>query len=209
MLQATPTATPPHYDQRQFLIRLSQKYVQKGRGSSVDSPVPINTVMLLQFKEALQNVPYLLVGGLATHHYMPARMTLDADILILTKDQQQVENCLESYYYQKKGTLSIGGSTWVSATGEVLDVLTQQSDWAEEALHNPNMIDNMPVMAMPYLVLMKLLAGRMQDLADITRMLGAANDQTLNEVRQTIQKYQPEALEDIESMIVLGKLEYQ
>ncbi len=209
MLQTPPAALLPQYAQRQFLIRLSQKYVQKGRGSSVASPVPINTAMLLQFKEALQNVPYLLVGGLATHHYMPARMTLDADILVLAKDQQKVEVCLEAYQYQKKGALSIGGSTWVSPTGEVLDVLIQQSDWAEEALHNPNVIDDMPVMPMPYLVLMKLLAGRMQDLADVTRMLGAANDQTLNQVRQTIQKYQPEALEDIESMIVLGKLEYQ
>ncbi len=60
-------------------------------------------------------------------------MTLDADILILTKDQQKVEVCLEAYQYQKKGALSIGGSTWVSATGEVLDVFG-----VDETIGRPN-----------------------------------------------------------------------
>jgi hypothetical protein len=54
---------------------------------------------------------------------------------------------------------------------------------------------------------MKLLAGRSQDLADISRMLGGATEVQLINVKQVIGQYLPSVLEDIESLIVLGKLE--
>jgi hypothetical protein len=38
-------------------------------------------------------------------------------------------------------------------------------------------------------------------------MLGQANDDELNRVRSTIQIYDPNSLEDLESLIQLGKLE--
>ncbi|MCC7531906.1 MAG: hypothetical protein IT342_25615 [Candidatus Melainabacteria bacterium] len=60
---------------------------------------------------------------------------------------------------------------------------------------------------MPYLVLMKLHAGRPQDLADIARMLGQASDELLDRVRSLFARYAPADCEDIESLISLGKLE--
>ena len=56
---------------------------------------------------------------------------------------------------------------------------------------------------------MKLKASRAQDLADISRMLGVATEESIQTVRTTIDQYLPEALEDVESLTALGKLEYE
>ncbi len=54
---------------------------------------------------------------------------------------------------------------------------------------------------------MKLEASRSQDLTDVTRMLGWADENTLDSVRRVIKTYMPNVMEDLESLIVLGKLE--
>jgi hypothetical protein len=54
---------------------------------------------------------------------------------------------------------------------------------------------------------MKLEASRTNDLSDISRMLGQAGDRELDEVRRVIERYDPNGLEDLESLILLGKLE--
>jgi hypothetical protein len=54
---------------------------------------------------------------------------------------------------------------------------------------------------------MKLIAGRSQDLADISRMLGGANDLKLQQVKKVIGQYLPNAVEDLESLIILGRME--
>jgi len=64
-------------------------------------------------------------------------------------------------------------------------------------------------MPLPYLVLMKLQASRTIDLADISRMMGQADEVTRNETRQLVKKYLPSASEDLEGLIYLGQLELQ
>ncbi len=54
---------------------------------------------------------------------------------------------------------------------------------------------------------MKLEASRTTDISDISRMLGQANEVELNEVRKAIEIYDPNSLEDLESLIILGKIE--
>ena len=56
---------------------------------------------------------------------------------------------------------------------------------------------------------MKLQSGRTQDIADVTRMLGLASDADLDAVREVIRQFDPDALDDVESMIVLGRMEMQ
>jgi hypothetical protein len=63
------------------------------------------------------------------------------------------------------------------------------------------------VLALPYLVLMKVESGRAQDLADAARMLGLASEEHRRETRTVLQRYAREALEDLESLITLGRLE--
>ena len=65
------------------------------------------------------------------------------------------------------------------------------------------------MLPLPYLVLMKFQAGRVQDVADITRMLGQTRAETLAAVRRLFTALLPEEMADLESLIALGQLEMQ
>ncbi len=165
---------------------------------------------LFDLRQVIRNTRFLLVGGLATRLYMPERTTLDTDILVLAGDQEAVEQELTVAGCQKLGVLPIGGSTWALPNGTTLAVVISDTPWAREAIKRPlQTADGIPVIALPYLVLMKLYTGRSQDIADITRMLGGANESALAEVRAAVARHNPEAISDVESMIMLGRLEYQ
>jgi hypothetical protein len=56
---------------------------------------------------------------------------------------------------------------------------------------------------------MKMAAQRAQDWADVSRMLGWASDADLDKVRAAVKQYAPEDLEDLESLIFIGKREQQ
>lgn len=61
---------------------------------------------------------------------------------------------------------------------------------------------------MPYLALMKFQASRLQDIADLSRMLGQAGEPQLEQVRAIFSQYAgPDDIEDLESIIGLGRLE--
>jgi hypothetical protein len=54
-----------------------------------------------------------------------------------------------------------------------------------------------------------LQAGRVQDLADVTRMLGQASEADLAFVRDLFAACAPDDSDDLESLITLGRLEMQ
>ncbi len=54
---------------------------------------------------------------------------------------------------------------------------------------------------------MKLKSSRTQDMSDSARMLGLASDEEIKRVKEVINRYSPQDVEDIESLIYLGKLE--
>jgi len=64
-----------------------------------------------------------------------------------------------------------------------------------------------PTINLPYLILLKMEAQRTQDWADVSRMLGWAEEKDLEQVRAVVQKYAPDDLEDLESLIYIGKQE--
>ena len=139
---------------------------------------------------------------------MPERMTLDLDILINTEDAELIYQDLEEAEGKKVGNLSISGSQWQLADNTSLDVLEGEDEWVKEAVLNPNYApDGLPIIDLPYLVLMKLSASRTQDLADISRMLGLADENTLTKIKSVVKAYLSTAMEDLESLILLGKLE--
>ena len=198
-------------ERRAQYLALAQRHVRPGSGSSAAYLRRRTAIQpLFDLRQVIRNTRFLLVGGLATRHYMPERMTLDTDILVLAEDQEASEQELAGAGCQKLGVLAIGGSTWTLPDGTTLDVVISDAPWAQEAIERPlQTADGIPVIALPYLVLMKLYAGRAQDIADITRMLGGAGDSALIEVRAAVARYNPEATADVESMIVLGRLEHQ
>lgn len=63
------------------------------------------------------------------------------------------------------------------------------------------------MLALPYLVLMKLASSRLQDTADLSRMLGLASEEELTRVRAAVARYAPQEADDMESLIYLGRLE--
>ena len=65
-----------------------------------------------------------------------------------------------------------------------------------------------PVLDLPYLVLMKMEASRSRDFGDLGTMLGLASEEELNRVRAVIRRYAPDMVDDLESFIYLGKVEF-
>ncbi|MCG9891876.1 MAG: hypothetical protein MH252_12455 [Thermosynechococcaceae cyanobacterium MS004] len=158
----------------------------------------------------IKQAPYAIVGGVATRLYMPERMTLDLDILVKAEDAKLVYQDLVNSNSHKIGDLSIPGSQWELADGTSLDVLEGTASWVATAIQNPNYApDGSPVIDLNYLILMKLIAGRSQDLADVSRMLGGATDLQLYQIKELIVQFLPSSVEDLESLIMLGKLELQ
>jgi len=163
---------------------------------------------VFDLRAIIKQTPFVVVGGVATRLYMPERMTIDIDILVLSEDWAALDHELKQAGCRHQGALTIGGSTWVLPDGTLLDVIVSTEEWAREAIRNPRTdASGLPFIALPYLIIMKLQASRVQDLADITRMVGAADEVTLKEVQAVARTYAPDALEDIESMIVLGRME--
>jgi len=199
----------PYAQKRKQFINLVIKYVKKGSGSSIEFLNSRSwTYPVANLNDIIKQAAFVIVGGVATRLYMPERMTLVLDILVRAKDAQLVYEDLEDANGQKVGDLSIAGTQWQLDDGTSLDVLEFEGDWVIEAINSPNYApDGLPVIDLPYLVLMKLIAGRSQDIADISRMLGVAEDFQLQRVKKVINQYLPNAIEDIESLVVLGKLE--
>ncbi len=54
---------------------------------------------------------------------------------------------------------------------------------------------------------MKLEASRVQDTADLSRMLGLASDEDQARVRDAVACYAPDTDDDLESLIYLGRVE--
>jgi hypothetical protein len=194
---------------RKFFLTLVQKRVKSGTGSGINFLSQRTwTRPVADLNSILKQAPFVVIGGIATRMYMPERMTLDLDILIKAEDRELIYQDLENANSKKIGNLSIPGSQWQLADQTSLDVLEGEDSWVKDAIANPNYApDGLPMISLPYLILMKLSASRTQDLADISRMLGLAKEGELDQIRKVIKTYIPTAQEDLESLIVLGKLE--
>ncbi len=197
---------------RRFLVNMSLRRVQPGAGSSVEHFTKRNwRLPVSDINDIFRTTPFVVCGGVATRAYSAERETEDLDVLIRKSQADLAYQELEAAGSSYVGELSVPGSHWILPDQTNLDVLESSSAWADEAIRNPNRNNpfNLPIMPLPYLVLMKLQASRMIDLADISRMMGQADEVTRNETRQLVKKYLPSASEDLEGLIYLGQLELQ
>ena len=194
---------------RHFYIQMAKKRVRPGSGSGPETLWARTWRRPVFDLRTITTVPFVIIGGVATRLYAPERVTDDLDILIEAKNAATLAANLTGGGCQKLGSLSIGGSHWRLPDGMALDVLEEDAQWAEEAIANPASAPNgLPVIALPYLVLMKMQASRGIDMGDLTRVLGAADDATLAETRRVIQCNLADGVEDLEGLIYLGRLEY-
>lgn len=158
----------------------------------------------------LKPIPWAVVGAAATRLYMPERVTQDLNVAIRAQDAAQARQKLKTAGLAYQGDLSIGGSTWVTTDGRAIDVIEGHESWWTEALEEAASnrdAQGLPILPLRYLVLMKFQSGRVQDIADITRMLGQADQASLDSVRGLFERYAPSDLADLESLITLGRLE--
>jgi hypothetical protein len=198
---------------RKSFIALAQRLQRPGSGNALAFLRERTAWMLFpDLTQTLYPIPWAVVGAVATRLYMPERATRDLDIVVRNEDAPEVRRRLTRAGFAYQGELSIGGSSWLSGDGIPVDVLEMAQPWLAQALseteHNRD-AQGLPVLSLPYLVLMKVQAGRVQDLADVTRMLGQASDEALNAVRDLFAQYLPADLEDLESIVLLGRMEMQ
>lgn len=158
----------------------------------------------------LSPILWAVVGATATRLYMPERFTRDLDIVVGRQDAPNAYRKLSDAGYVLLGTLSIGGARWQSPDGLSIDVIEGADPWWPAALRDAQGNrdgQGAPVLTLPYLILMKFNASRTIDLGDIARMLGLADEISLAQVREVFRHHMPDGLEDLESLITLGKLE--
>lgn len=158
----------------------------------------------------LYPLPWAVVGAVATRLYMPERTTRDLDVVVMVASVPEVRRRLIADGFVEQGPLTIGGTSWRTPAGESIDVIEGGDPWWEEALSEAQTnrdAQGLPVLSLPYLLLMKIRAGRVQDLADAARMLGQADGPTLERVRAVFARWSQEDTEDLESLTTLGRLE--
>ena len=158
----------------------------------------------------LQGIDWAIVGGVATRAYMPERMTKDLDILVHQLDSDAVIAKLKEAGYRIESRLAIPGVLMLSPEGVEVDVLFGDYPWLRIALSHPAKDPaGYPVIALPYLIILKMNAQRTRDMGDLGTMLGWASDTDLDEVRKAVAQYAPEDSDDLESLIFIGKREQE
>lgn len=193
-------------------IRIALRRARAGAGSS---PVFLNRRTAVQqlpnLREILAGIRWALIGAMALRAYAPERMTQDVDILIHAHDEPAVRSAFIAAGYAIGETLATGDFTAlpVGEAGYSIDVVASDAPWLDEALDHPWFDPaGFPVLPRPFLTLMKLQAGRAQDVADITRLLRAADRDERALIRTVIARYAPDLVEDYDALVTLTDLEF-
>ena len=159
-------------------------------------------------RTVLQGLRWAVVGAVASRAYMPERHTADLDIIVDPADAALVWERLRAAGWVFVSDLAIGGRVWAMPDGLEVDVLEGHQPWIDEALATAQPDgDGQPIIGLPYLVIMKMMSSRTIDLGDLSRMLGLASPEHLAAVRRAVSRYLPEDLEDLETLIFLGRQE--
>ena len=196
---------------RRIMIDIARRRIQPGTGSAPEflrrrtamNPWP-------DLRPVLTGIPWVVVGGVATRAYMPERATKDLDILVRLQDEVEVQARLVAAGYKIVSRLAVPGFLVRAPDGAEVDVILGSYPWLREALtHVQHDLAGYPVLDLPYLVITKLAASHLQDIGDLSRMLGLATDANLDRVRQAVARYAPDDLADLESLIYLGRFEMQ
>jgi len=193
------------------MIDMALRRQRPGTGSGLDFLMQRTiTVRWPDLTLILAPIHWAVVGAAATRLYMPERMTKDFDIAIAAQEADLVRRQLAVAGYVRTGERSLGGSRWQSPDGLQIDVIEGHDPWWPQALAEAQANrdeQGLPILPFAYLILMKFNASRTIDLGDIARMLGLASEASHAQVRTLFHLYAPADLDDLESLILLGKLE--
>jgi len=207
--QIAPDGQLTPAQRRRLLIDMCRRRIRPGTGSGSEflqrrtamNPWP-------DLRPILEGIPWIIVGAVATRAYMPERATKDLDVLVRCQDDDEVRKRLEAAGYRYDSRLAIPGFLVHSPEGVEVDVILGDYPWLEEALAHPHQDSaGYPVLALPYLVLLKMAASRTRDFGDLGTMLGLASEDDLAWVRAVVARYAPAEVEDLDALIHLGQVE--
>ncbi|MGB3294062.1 MAG: hypothetical protein WBB01_13835 [Phormidesmis sp.] len=155
-----------------------------------------------------KDLSYVIVGGVASAQYQPARFTEDIDLMLLTEAFATAEKALRQAGWTQLGIISFGGSSWQSSDGELIDLLHAPDEtWVGPALAAPvKTLTGLRIIDLPYLLILKLSATRAVDISDIVGMLQHASDAEKQRTRHVIQTYRNDLLEDFEQFSAIAQL---
>lgn len=195
---------------RRFMLNMCMRRIKPGTGSGIEfshrrtamNPWP-------DLRPILKEIPWVIIRGVATRAYMPERATKDLDILVHHRDRYEVLERLKAVGYRVVSRLAIPGFLLYSPEDIEVDVLFGDYAWLSEALSTSRQDPiGYPVLDLPYLVLMKMEASRSRDFGDLGTMLGLASEEELNRVRAVIRRHASDMVDDLESFIYIGKMEF-
>jgi hypothetical protein len=156
-----------------------------------------------------------VTGGLAANNYMPPRNTDDFDLALCLADLVVAGEAATAAGWEYLGPLALygglAGTAWKDAADNELDLIGVPGALGREAVAEAqdNLITaGLPTVTLPFLVVLKLIAARPQDTADLSRMLGRADAAVLGRTRAVVGRFLPDELPELEQFIALGRLEY-
>lgn len=197
-------------DARRVFMEIVTRRAARGTGSSRVFLAQRTMVQRVpDLSTTLSDITWTIVGGIAMRSYAPERMTLDIDVLIEGKHEAEARRCFIRDGYTILGDLSIGGFTAQHGNHVPVDVIALTTPWIEDALvHRILTSEGYTVLSRSFLLLMKLLSGRTQDLTDVQRLLMGMTPQDRQWTRETvITFYAPQFFEDYDQLCVLADLE--
>ena len=87
-------------------------------------------------------------------------------------------------------------------------VLSSKLPWVHDAIASVRFDDvGLPIVDLPFLIVLKLDASRGIDQGDLTRMLGFASHSELQRTRSVVEALLPADVDDLEQYIEIGRFE--
>lgn len=195
---------------RRTLIDIAKRRQKPGTGSA---PFERGQAPMMQWPDltgVLTGVRWAIAGAVATRQYMPERATRDLDVVVAANDATTAREKMAAAGFRRRADPAGDRSTWHACDGLPVHLIELAEPWADDALTAAAAnrdASGAPVLALPHLLLMKMLSARTLDTGDVTRMLGNATDDELARTRALIHEHEPDWSDDLESLIALGKLE--
>lgn len=206
-----PEGLPDARQRRRIMIEMGLRRIRPGSYSSPELLQGRTTLHTWpHLDDILGDIPWLVTGGVATRLYMPERSTNDIDIIIHRSDCPRAWNRFREAGFSVASTLDAPYFVARAIETPEVDVICADFPWLVKALAEPRRdAANLPIIDLPYLIIMKMRANRGVDIGDMTRMLGLAAEEELDRVREIVKQYAPEDADDLEALIILGKLEFR
>ena len=204
---------------RRFYLERGLRKRPIGSGSDLEGLMALpRKALSMNPKEFLPGISAVVVGGVATRMYSPERTTEDLDILVEHVSFSEASKKIQLAGYAKvrdlffpNASLGLYGEAWTKGNLKI-DLISTSQKWGARAvrkhLDDPT---GLPIVTLPFLVLMKMDSARGVDQGDLTRMLGRLSDAQCEELIREVAKYSkdPNFADDVRQYAQLGRWEWE